>query len=76
MSDLSTLFEVLADDDRRRILYMLCETETLRVPEGLQLRGHVRARQSGGDGAMRAAQYDGRPSRAFESGCITLTSRN
>lgn len=49
MSDVSTLFELLAADVRRRILYMLCESDTLRIPEGLQTRGAVQAHQSRGE---------------------------
>lgn len=66
MSDLSTLFELLASDVRRRVVYMLCETETLRVPDGLQMRGHAQARQSGGGQTMQSAPPGDRSSRAFE----------
>lgn len=55
MADLSTLFGLLAADVRRRVLYMLCESDTLRIPEGLQTRGAAQAQQSGGGQTFSAA---------------------
>lgn len=49
MSKVSSLFELLAADTRRRILYVLCERETLRVPEGLRTRSATQPRRSGDD---------------------------
>lgn len=66
MSDLSTLFELLAADARRRVLYMLCDTNTLRVPDGLQIRSHAQARQSGGSQTMQSVPSGDQSSRAFE----------
>jgi hypothetical protein len=39
MRDASTLFDLLADVRRRRLLFLLYETETVRIPEGLGMRG-------------------------------------
>lgn len=66
MSDLSTLFEVLAADTRRRVVYMLCDTDTLRVPEGLQIRGQATTRRSGGGQTMQNAPSDDQSPNAFE----------
>lgn len=66
MSDLSTLFGLLAADARRRVLYMLCDTDTLRVPEGLQIRGQAQVRQSGGSQTMQQSPPEDRSSQAFE----------
>lgn len=43
MSDVSTLFELLASDTRRRLLVALCDVESVQVPEGLLARGQARA---------------------------------
>lgn len=43
MSDASALFELLAADHRRRLLILLCETDSIQIPEGLLTRG-TRAR--------------------------------
>jgi hypothetical protein len=39
MRDASTLFDLLADLRRRRLLFLLYETESVRIPEGLGMRG-------------------------------------
>lgn len=49
MTNASQLFELLAADHRRQILFLLCGTESLDVPEGLSTRGGTQAQQSGGD---------------------------
>ena len=46
MSDTSTLFELLAADHRRRLLILLCKTDSIQIPEGLLTRG-TRARTNG-----------------------------
>lgn len=38
MSDTRSLFRMLADDLRRHVLVLLCETDSLRVPEDLHRR--------------------------------------
>jgi hypothetical protein len=38
MSDTHSLFRILASDIRRHLLILLCETESLRVPEDLRRR--------------------------------------
>lgn len=42
----SSLFELLADDHRRRVLVSLCQTESIRVPDGLRTRGAVQTSDS------------------------------
>lgn len=43
MPDITTLFELLAADRRRQVLFLLCETDSVQVPEGLSTRGEVQA---------------------------------
>lgn len=38
MTDTSTLFELLANRQRRRLLFLLCDAESVEIPDGLQLR--------------------------------------
>jgi hypothetical protein len=38
MTDASTLFELLASRQRRRLLLLLCDAESVAVPDGLQSR--------------------------------------
>mgnify|MGYP006272463715 CR=1 FL=1 len=38
MTDTSTLFELLANRQRRRLLFLLCDAESVEVPDGLQSR--------------------------------------
>jgi hypothetical protein len=38
MTDTSTLFELLANRQRRRLLFLLCDAESVEVPDGLQAR--------------------------------------
>lgn len=66
MSKLSTLFELLAADARRRVLYMLCERGTLRVPDGLQMRSQAGVRHARSDGALQRAPPDSQPHRSSE----------
>lgn len=47
MPDVSTLFELLAADARRRLLVALCDVESVQVPEGLLARGQARTAPSG-----------------------------
>jgi len=60
MSDTSALFELLAADHRRRLLILLCETDSIQIPEGLLTRG-TRARTTGrpeeSDNEETAFQY-------------------
>lgn len=51
MSDTDTLFELLAADHRRRVLLLLCQTETVEMPGELRARGGRRS--SGGSRAQR-----------------------
>lgn len=46
MSDASTLFEMITSDHRRRILLLLCQTESLDVPTDLRSRGQNTTHQS------------------------------
>jgi hypothetical protein len=38
MTDTSTLFELLASRQRRRLLFLLCDAESVEVPDGLRSR--------------------------------------
>lgn len=49
MLDASTVFEVLAAEPRRHLLILLCEEDSVRVPDGLVKRGAVQAQQSTGE---------------------------
>lgn len=44
MTDTSTLFEVLSNRTRRRLLVQVCDQATVRVPDDLFVRGSVGAR--------------------------------
>lgn len=46
MEDTSALFELLAAERRRQVLFLLCGADSVQVPEGLHTRGGIRARQS------------------------------
>ncbi|MFC7156142.1 hypothetical protein ACFQPA_11865 [Halomarina halobia] len=41
MSDVSTLFELLTADVRRRLLVALCDVDSVQVPDGLLVRGQA-----------------------------------
>ncbi|WP_254543649.1 DUF7344 domain-containing protein [Halomarina pelagica] len=43
MVDVSTLFELLTADVRRRLLVALCDVRSVQVPEGILARGHAAA---------------------------------
>lgn len=55
MSDTSTLFEMLATEHRRRILLLLCQTESLQVPESFRPRGQGDSQQFQPDQFSRGA---------------------
>jgi hypothetical protein len=60
MWDASDLFKLLASRSRRRVLVMLCETETLRVPDDVLTRGRTaREPTPGGAGPRHAPREDG-----------------
>lgn len=46
MVDTDTLFQLLADDIRRRILYALCDNASIRIPEGILSRGQVQSQDT------------------------------
>ncbi|WP_425433325.1 DUF7344 domain-containing protein [Haloarcula rubra] len=46
MVDTGSLFQLLADDTRRRILYALCDNASIRIPEGILSRGQVQSRDT------------------------------
>jgi hypothetical protein len=57
----STLFDLLADRHRRRVLVLLCDRERLRIPEDVMSRGGVRStRTTNGRGpdASRGDDFD------------------
>lgn len=56
MVDSSTLFSLLAEDRRRRLLFTLCSTESISIPGGLLTRGGTQVRQDGGPTASRLDQ--------------------
>lgn len=41
MEDSTTLFKLLAADHRRKILFLLCDTDSIHLPEGLLTRGET-----------------------------------
>lgn len=47
MSDVSTLFELLTADTRRRLLVTLCDVDSVHVPSWLFTRGAVQRTSSG-----------------------------
>jgi len=46
MSGTSTLFELLVAQHRRRVLLLLCQTDSVQVPDGVRARGTTRSQQS------------------------------
>lgn len=55
MSDASALFELLASDHRRQLLMVLCETDSVRIPEGLLTRGGT---QTSAIGAIQESGHE------------------
>lgn len=55
MSDASELFALLAADQRRRLLFLLCDRERARLPEGLLTRSST-ATGDADDGRTAAGQ--------------------
>jgi len=49
MSETSTLFELLSAQHRRRILLVLCESDSIQIPEGVQARGATQAQKPSND---------------------------
>ena len=43
MENSTTLFKLLAADHRRKILFLLCNTDSIQLPEGLLTRGETHA---------------------------------
>ena len=41
MNQTSAYFDLLADDHRRNILFLLCDTESIQVPDGLLTRSQA-----------------------------------
>jgi len=48
MLDTDTLLQLLADENRRRVLFSLCDTGSIRLPDAILPRGQVRSRQQEG----------------------------
>lgn len=46
MEDTSALLELLAAERRRQVLFLLCGTDSVQVPEGLRTRAGIEARRS------------------------------
>ena len=66
MSDTHSLFRILAGDLRRHLLVLLCETESLRVPEDLRRRSTAQAQVS------QQAEVSADASRATDRLAISL----
>jgi len=47
MGDTDTLFNLLADEDRRRILFLLCDTGSIHLPDAILPRGQARSQRQG-----------------------------
>ena len=58
MTNSSRLFELLAAGRRRQILFLLCGSESIQVPEGLQTRGATQVQDPGDDHASPTAGRD------------------
>jgi len=56
MSDASTLFELLAAPLRRRLLLLLCEEQSVRVPEDLRTRGAAQSSPAWRDGGVQPGE--------------------
>jgi hypothetical protein len=61
MTSPSRLFEMLAADHRREVLFMLCGTESFDVPDGLFRRGAARAQRSEAGPVRGSGVEDGAP---------------
>lgn len=48
MSDTDTFLQLLADENRRRILFLLCETDSIRLPDAILPRGQTLSRRPDG----------------------------
>jgi hypothetical protein len=66
MSDTCSLFRILAGDLRRHLLVLLCETESLRVPEDLRRRSTTQTQTS------QQAGLSGDPPRSTDRLAISL----
>jgi len=69
MSDASTLFDLLAAAPRRRILFLLLEQESVRVPDDIRTRSATQSRQvaqSGGGTELAATDPTREGSSALE----------
>lgn len=78
MSDTDTLFELLAAEHRRRVLLLLCQTETVEMPGELRARGGRRssrgsrtqrqrhAKQSQSGAVQRKSSAEREAARALE----------
>lgn len=68
MSDVSTLFELLAAAPRRRLLVTLCDTESLRISDALLTRGETRTARPDGSspGGPRSPGDGGRDARELQ----------
>lgn len=66
MSDVSTIFDLLAADHRRRVLGLLYETDSIQIPDDLQQRGSVGESLSEGGLTFQKQRIDGSSSRELE----------
>jgi hypothetical protein len=58
MTDTSTLFELLASRQRRRLLFLLCDAESVEVPDGLQSRSAATMTNGDSSESRRTAPSD------------------
>lgn len=66
MSDTSELFGLLAADVRLRLLLSLCQTDSVRVPDGLVTRGGARSGERASPETARENGEGGAPTGSTE----------
>lgn len=64
MTETSILFRLLANPHRRRILLLLCQSDSVRVPEGIKTRGTARTQ---GQQSSQQFQLTGEQSQQMSS---------
>jgi hypothetical protein len=67
MSDSAALFDLLAADCRRQVLFLLCGAESIQIPEALSTRGEAQASQSPDPLSDRTHSPGDRPLQRLET---------
>lgn len=66
MSDVSTVFNLLAEAYRRRVLGLLYEADSVEIPDDLRKRGPIDESPSGEGPVIQQQNFDGTSSRQVE----------